>query len=60
VLFAFLSPRTVWQVRPVLEQYGLVILLAALLLPIFPGGNTLTDVVFGGLLTPIFHLLTGR
>ena len=60
VLFAFLSPRTVWQVRPVLEQYGLLILLAALLLPIFPPGRTLTDVVFGELLAPILHLLTGR
>ena len=28
VLFAFLNPRTAWQVRPVLEQYGFVILLA--------------------------------
>jgi Zn-dependent protease len=60
VLFAFMNPRTAWQVRPVLEQYGLVILLAALLLPIFPGGNTLTDLVFGNLLAPVFHLLTGR
>ncbi len=60
VLFAFMNPRTAWQVRPVLEQYGLVILLAALLLPIFPGQTTLTDVVFGNLLIPVFHLLTGR
>jgi len=58
VLFAFLNPRTVWQVRPVLEQYGLVILLGAMLLPIF-GGSTLADIVFGNLLNPLFRLLTG-
>ena len=58
VLFAFLNPRTAWQVRPVLEQYGLLILLAAMLLPIF-GGLTLADIVFGEFLRPIFRLLTG-
>jgi len=58
VLFAFMNPRTVWQVRPILEQYGLVILLGAMLLPIF-GGQTLADLVFGTLLNPLFHLLTG-
>src|SRR5438477_174317 len=58
VLFAFLDPRTVWRVRPVLEQCGLVILLGAMLLPIF-GGRTLADLVFGNLLHPLFHLLTG-
>ena len=59
VLYAFLDPRTVFQIRPFLEQYGLVILLAALLLPIF-GGQTLADVVFGNLLGPLYSLLTGR
>ena len=59
VLFAFMNPRTVWQVRPILEQYGLVILLAALLLPIF-GGQTLTNIVFGAVLYPLQSLLTGR
>ncbi len=58
VLYAFLDPRTVWQIRPVLEQYGLVILIGAMLLPIF-GGNTLADIVFGNLLSPLFRLLTG-
>jgi Zn-dependent protease len=58
VLFAFLDPRTAWQVRPILEQYGLVILLGALLLPIF-GGRTLADLIFGSFLNPLTHLLTG-
>ena len=59
VLYAFLDPRTVWQIRPVLEQYGLVILLGAMILPIFPGGQTLGDIVFGNLLSPLLYLLTG-
>jgi Zn-dependent protease len=58
VLFAFMNPRTVWQVRPVLEQYGFVILLGAMLLPIF-GGQTLIGVVFDELLTPLERLLIG-
>src|SRR5215213_963898 len=37
VLYAFMDPRTAYRVRPVLEQYGIVILFAAMLLPIFGG-----------------------
>jgi Zn-dependent protease len=59
VLFAFLDPRTSWQLRSVLTQYGFVILLGAMLLPIF-GGNTLIGIVFQELLAPLQHLLTGR
>lgn len=59
VLFAFLNPRTAWQVRPVLEQYGFVILIAAMFLPIF-GGNTLIGVVFDGLLLPLERILVGQ
>jgi len=59
VLYAFLEPRTVWQIRPILEQYGLVILLGAMLLPIFPGGNTLGNVVFSVFLDPLMRLLIG-
>jgi Zn-dependent protease len=58
VLFAFLDPRTAYQVRPVLEQYGIVILFGAMLLPIF-GGNTLLGVVFTEVLEPIERILIG-
>lgn len=58
VLFAFMNPRTAWRVRPVLEQYGFVILLGAMLLPIF-GGLTLIDLVFLNLLRPLQRILTG-
>ena len=39
VLFAFLDRQTEMQWRPVLEQYGIFILLGAMLLPILPGGE---------------------
>jgi len=58
VLFAFLDPRTSWQARQFLTQYGLFILLAAMLLPIF-GGNTLIGLVFNEVLDPLSHFLTG-
>jgi Zn-dependent protease len=58
VLYAFMSPQTAWRVRPVLEQYGLLILLGAMLLPIF-GGQTLLNVVFTELLGPLERLLVG-
>lgn len=58
VLFAFMDPRTAWQVRPMLEQYGILILFGAMLLPIF-GGNTLIGVVFDELLLPLRRLLVG-
>ena len=59
VLYAFLDPRTAWQVRAILEQYGLFILLGAMFLPIF-GGKTLIGVVFGEVFDPLILLVVGR
>jgi Zn-dependent protease len=58
VLYAFLDPRTAWQVRSFLEQYGIFILLGAMFLPIF-GGNTLIGVVFNEVFDPLVNLLVG-
>jgi Zn-dependent protease len=58
VLFAFLNPRTAWQIRPVLEQYGFIILIAAMFVPLF-GGQTLIGIVFNELLFPLERLLIG-
>lgn len=58
VLYAFLDPRTAWQVRATLEQYGLLILLGAMFLPIF-GGATLIGVIFDEVLTPLILLVVG-
>jgi Zn-dependent protease len=57
VLFAFMDPRTVWKVRPVLEQWGLVILLVVMILPI--GGQSLGGRVIGPLMNEITTLLVG-
>jgi Zn-dependent protease len=59
ILYAALDPQTAWRVRPVLEQYGTIILLVAIFLPIF-GGQTLLDIVFGAILTPLLRLLVGQ
>ena len=53
VLFAFLPPRLSWQWRPVLEQYGFILLL--LLFFVFPiGGRVISPVING-----IFDFLVG-
>lgn len=59
VLFAFLSPATSFRVRPILEQYGFLILLAAIFLPILPNGETAIQVVFDVIGVPILRLLLG-
>jgi Zn-dependent protease len=56
VLFAFLPARTVWQVRPLLEQWGFVILLAAMFLP---PGRSIGAQILGPVFDAIFHLLVG-
>ena len=57
VMFAFMDRRTEYQVRPVLEQYGLVILIA-LIIPILPGGSILGQVV-GPIINGFFNVLVG-
>ncbi|HYK95870.1 MAG TPA: site-2 protease family protein [Candidatus Dormibacteraeota bacterium] len=58
VLYAFLDPRTSWQVRGFMNQYGLFILLGAMFLPLF-GGNTLIGLVFDQVLQPLLRLVVG-
>ena len=60
VLFAALDRETEYRVRPVLEQYGFLILFAAVFLPIFPGRQTLVGIVFSQVGFPLFELLVGR
>jgi Zn-dependent protease len=58
VLYAFLDPQTAWRVRPVLEQYGFLILLAVIFFPIVRG-QTIIALVFQAVLMPLFRLLVG-
>ena len=56
VLFAFLSPRLSWQWRPVLEQYGFILIL---LLFFLPPGNSIGSQIFFPILDALFSLLVG-
>ena len=52
VLFAFMPPRMAWQWRPVLEQYGFILLLLLFFIP--PGAS-----IGGQILVPILRGLFG-
>ncbi len=56
VLFAFMDRRTEYQVRPFLEQYGFIILLALLF---FPLGNSIGSRIILPILDALFSLLVG-
>ena len=56
VLFAFLDRRTEYQVRPFLEQYGFILLIALLF---FPPGNPIAGQIIGPLLNGIVGFLVG-
>lgn len=58
VLFAFLPPQLAWQLRPMLAQYGLLILIL-LIFPIF-GGSSILGGIFDLFLDPLFVLLTNH
>ena len=56
VMFAFLDRRTEYQIRPILEQYGFIILIAVLFLP---PGNSIGSRVISPILVGLFDLLVG-
>jgi Zn-dependent protease len=48
LLFRVVSPMTAWRIRPVLAQYGSIILLVAIFILFFsPLGGVLGDLIFG-------------
>jgi Zn-dependent protease len=57
LLFGALDPRTVYRIRPVLEQYGFVILIVAII-PIF-GGRSLLGIVVVPVIDAVVRLLVG-
>ena len=60
VLFSFMSPRQVYQYRPVLEQYGFILLIFVAFVPLLPGGNTIFGFIFEKIGFPIINFLIGR
>ncbi|HLX35329.1 MAG TPA: site-2 protease family protein [Candidatus Limnocylindrales bacterium] len=57
VLFAFLPASTAWSLRPILSQYGLLLLIL-LIVPIF-GGEPILGAIFNAVLVPLLHFLVG-
>jgi len=60
VLFSFMSPRQMHQYRPVLEQYGFILLIFVAFVPILPGQETIFGFVFEKLGVPIVNTLLGH
>jgi Zn-dependent protease len=58
-LLALLPPQVAWRWRPVIQQYGPILLLVAVFLPILPGGRPVISVVFTEIGGPILRLLLG-
>lgn len=56
VLFAFMPPRMAWQWRPILEQYGFILLLLVFFLP---PGDSIGFRILGPILSALFSLLVG-
>jgi Zn-dependent protease len=56
VLFAFLPPRLAWQWRPILEQYGFILLLLVFFLP---PGNSIGGRILVPIIDALFSLLVG-
>jgi Zn-dependent protease len=56
VLFAFLSPRAAWQWRPVLEQYGFILLLLVFFVP---PGNSIGGQILIPIIDGLHSLLVG-
>ena len=57
LLYGFLSPQTAYKVRPVLDQYGFMVLIL-LFLPIF-GGQSILGTVVTPLINAIVRFLVG-
>ena len=58
VMFSLMSPSTVWRVRPTLEQYGFLILLVVMFVPLV-NGVSIGARVIGPLLNGLVSVLVG-
>jgi Zn-dependent protease len=57
VMFALMNPRTVWMIRPKLEQWGFLILIVVMIVPI--NGISIGGRVIGPLLNGLISALVG-
>jgi len=58
ILLSLVSRETAWQLRPILSQYGLLILVALFFLPIF-NGQTIGGRVLIPIADAVFRVLVG-
>jgi len=58
VMFSLMNPRTVWQIRPKLEQWGFVILIVVMFVPVI-NGSSIGGQVIGPVLYGTARLLVG-
>jgi hypothetical protein len=56
VLFAFLPPQVAWRWRPILEQYGFIILIIVFFIP---PGNSIGGRIITPLIDGILKFLVG-
>jgi len=56
VLFALLPPQTAWKWRPILEQYGFILLLIVFF---FPPGASIGGRIVSPIIDGLFSLLVG-
>lgn len=57
VMFALMNPRTVWQIRPKLEQWGFLVLIVVMIVPL--NGVSIGGRVIGPLLNGLVSVLVG-
>jgi Zn-dependent protease len=57
VMFALMNPRTVWAIRPTLEQWGFLILIVVMIIPV--NGSSIGGRVVGPLLNGFVSVLVG-
>ena len=57
VMFAFMDRRTEYQIRPILEQYGFILLIAILF---FPPGDSIGLRIINPILDAFLKVLVGQ
>jgi Zn-dependent protease len=60
VLFSMMSPRQEFRWRPILQQYGFLLLIVVAFVPLLPDRQTIFQVIFEKLGVPVVNFLIGR
>jgi Zn-dependent protease len=60
VMFSMMSARQEYQWRPVLQQYGFLLLIVVAFVPLLPGQQTVFGFIFEKIGVPVVNFLIGR